>query len=208
MKRRQAIRSLLSLPAITALPAMAQQAPVDKTKPPAQEKLPPEMKPPAVDETPRLAMTTADAAVPGTPRFFTDPQLATLRHLSDLLMPPLNGRPGASDAGVPEFLDFLLNESPPDRQALYTTGLDHLDSESRTRFGKPFTEITSQQAGELLAPLHADWSFQGPADPFARFLRAAKDDVLQATVASREWAASATQRRGSGGLGSYWYSME
>ncbi|MGI8746666.1 MAG: gluconate 2-dehydrogenase subunit 3 family protein [Bryobacteraceae bacterium] len=208
MKRRQALRSLLSLPAITVLPALAQQAPIDKTKPPAQEKLPPEMKPTAVEETPKLAMTTADAAVPGTPRFFSEHQLGTLRHLADLLMPALNGRPGATDAAVPEFLDFLLGESPHDRQTLYKTGLDHLESESRRRFNKPFAGIAPQQASELLAPLHENWSFQEPPDPFGRFLHAVKADVLQATVASREWAASATQRRGSGGLGSYWYSME
>jgi Gluconate 2-dehydrogenase subunit 3 len=208
MKRRQAIRSLLSLPAITALPAMAQQAAIDKTKPPAQERLPAEIKPAPVEETPKLAMTTADAAVPGALRFFSDAQIGTLRHLSDVLIPAVNGRPGAIDAGVPEFLDFLISESPHDRQTLYKSGLDRLESESQRRFHSSFTNITPQQATELLAPLHEKWSHQGPSDPFGRFLRAAKDDVLQATVASREWAASATQRRGAGGVGSYWYSME
>jgi Gluconate 2-dehydrogenase subunit 3 len=207
MKRRQAIRSILSLPAITTLPALAQQ-PTDKTKAPAQENMPPEMKPPPVEETPRLAMTAADAATPGTARFFNSRQLETLRRLADVLVPPVNGKPGASDASVPEFLDFLVSESPHDRQALYKAGLDHLDSEARRRFAKPFTGITAQQANDLLAPLQENWTFQGPPDPLGRFLQAAKEDVFRATVNSREWAAAGSQRRGSGGVGSYWYSME
>ena len=207
MKRRQAIRSILSLPAITTLPALAQQA-TEKTKPAAQEKMPPEIKPTAIEETPKLAMTAADAVAPGSPRFFSSRQLETLRRLADLLVPAVNGKPGASAASVPEFLDFLVGESPHDRQALYKTGLDRLDSEARHRYAKPFTGITTEQAGGLLAPLQESWTFQGPADSFGRFLHAAKEDVLRATINSREWAAAGSPRRGSGGVGSYWYSLD
>lgn len=206
MKRRQALRSILSLPAITALPALAQQAPTDKSKPLVQEKLPPEMKPAAVEENPKLAMTAADAVAPGTVRFFTPPQLATLHRLADLIMPPVNGKPGASDAGVPEFLDFLIGESPTDRQTMYRNGLDGLNAEAKRRFSKSFDEITPEQANELLSPLRQNWTFAGPSDPLARFLHDAKDDVLRATVSSREWAATG-QRRSSGGVGSYWYAL-
>ncbi len=207
MKRRQALRSLLSLPAITALPALAQQAPTDKTKPQAGEKLPPELKPAPVEENPKLAMTAADAVAPGTVRFFTPPQFATLHRLADLLVPPLNGKPGASDAAVPEFLDFLIGQSPHDRQTLYRAGLDRLETEAQRRHSKPFAGITPEQADDLLAPVRQNWSFGGPADPLARFLHDAKDDVLRATVSSREWSASGSQRRGAGGIGSYWYSL-
>jgi hypothetical protein len=208
MQRRQAIRSILSLPAITALPALAQQAATDKTKPPAQEKLPPEMKPTPVEETPKLAMTTADAVTPGSTRFFNSRQLDTLRRLADLLVPSVNGKPGASDASVPNFLNFLIGESPHDRQALYKSGLDHLDAEARRRYAQPFTGITPRQANDLLVPLQESWTFQGPPDSFGRFLHAAKEDVFRAVVNSREWAAAGSQRRGSGGVGSYWYSID
>src|SRR5438477_845142 len=145
MKRRQAIRSILSLPAITTLPALAQLA-TDKTKAPAEEKMPPEMQPPPVEETPKLAMTTADAVTPGTARFFSSRQLETLRSLADVLVPPVNGKPGASDASVPEFLDFLLSESPHARQELYKAGLDHLDYEARRPIAEDFAASTNQQA--------------------------------------------------------------
>ena len=195
MKRRQALQSILSLPAITALPALA------------QEKVPAEMKPAAIEENPKLAMTAADAVTPSTTRFFTSPQLATLHRLADLIMPPVNGKPGASDASVPEFLDFLIGESSSDRQTLYRNGLDRLEAEARRRYSKPFPDISADQANDLLAPLRQTWSFQGPSDAFARFLQDAKEDVLRATISSREWATSGSQRRGSGGMGSYWYAL-
>lgn len=207
MKRRQAIRSILSLPAITTLPALGQQTPTDKTKPAVEEKLPPEMKPTAVEETPKLAMTTADAVTPGATQFFSSRQLETLRKLADMLVPAVNGKPGASEAGVPEFLDFLIGESPHERQVLYKSGLDRLDAEARRRYSKAFSAIAPEQAHDLLAPLHEKWTFQEPPDSFARFLRAAKEDVVRGVVNSREWAAAGSQRRGAG-LGSYWYSLE
>ena len=206
MKRRQALRSILSLPAITALPALAQQ-PLDKTKPPAQEKMPEEMKPAPVEENPKLTMTAADAVVPGTTGFFTAPQLATLHRLADLIVPAVNGKPAASDAGVPEFLDFLIGQSPRDRQAMYRNGLDHLQAEAKRRYSKLFPQISAEQAADLLAPLAQSWSFEGPSDPFARFLHEAKEDVLRAAINSREWATAGAQRRGSGGVGSYWYAL-
>jgi len=62
----------------------------------------------------------------------------------------------------------------------------------------------------LLAPLRAAWTYDPPADPFARFLREAKQDIRTATMNSREWvtaAASAGGRRG-GGVGLYWYPLD
>src|ERR1700712_546598 len=41
--------------------------------------------------------------------FFRADQMAALSRLSDLLVPPMNGRPGAKEAGVPEFLDFYVS---------------------------------------------------------------------------------------------------
>ena len=210
MKRRQALRSILSLPAITALPALAQQ-PVDKTKPPsqeaAQEKAPAEMKPAPIEENPKLAMTAAEAVAPPATRFFTPAQLATLHRLADVIVPSVNGKPAASEAGVSEFLDFLIGQSARDRQTLYRNGLDHLEAEAKRRYSKVFSDVSAEQATELLAPLAQTWSFQGPADPFARFLHEAKDDVLRAAINSREWATSGAQRRGSGGVGNYWYAL-
>ena len=158
---------------------------------------------------PKLAGVVPDAAAEGAPGFFTAPQLAALKKLGDLLVPATETRPGASQAAVAEFLDFLLSQSPADRQKLYRDGLDRLQSEAQERHRKAFEHLSVEQAGAILAPLGEPWTYRGPSDPFAHFLRAAKEDLLEATVNSREFSGAQTGRgRRGGGLGTYWYPVE
>jgi hypothetical protein len=193
MKRRQAIQALAGISVATALPL-----PVP-AQPPAQAK----------PETPKLDTAIADAAAKGLHRFFSSDQFAALARLAEVLMPPAADLPGAKEAGAAEFLDFLISESPADRQALYREELDKLNAESRSRYGKPFEATTGPEIDALLAPLREPWSYPGPADPAARFLEAAKLDVMHATMNSREWSVAHAKRGGRAGrLGMYWYPIE
>src|ERR1700719_2932609 len=139
MKRRQAIQTLVGISVASALPL-----PV-----PAQQQPPAQAKP----ETPKLDTAIADAAAEGLHRFFSAEQFAALDRLADILMPPAADLPGAKEAGSAEFLDFLISESPADRQALYREGLDTLNAESRSRYGKPFEATNAPEIEALLAPL-------------------------------------------------------
>lgn len=205
MQRRQALRSILSLPAVAALPAAGQEKqPLDKTAPAAGEKLPPEIKPSAVEEAPKLALTAADAACGSEARFFSPREYATLEKLADVLVPSFQGRPGAREARCAEFLDFLIGTSPAPRRELYRAGLNRLDSDARQRYSKPFAELSASEAEPLLAELRQP----APADSNPRFLASAKEDILRATVNSREWARSSPTRRGAGALGTYWFPIE
>jgi hypothetical protein len=147
--------------------------------------------PPANQDTPKLALSTADAVADGSLSFFTRSEYATLEALAKTIVPAVNERPGAVDAGVPRFLDFLLSQSPEDRQSLYRDGLRAMEG---------FTP-------QSLAALQQPWTFEGPKDRTAAFLRALKDDLLQATVNSREWAASSRTRTG-GGTSYYYFPLE
>ncbi len=197
MKRRRFIQTLAAAPAI-AVPASLET----NAQPQAGAQRPQE-------EAPKLETASLDVAGETTPRFFSAPQFAALKKLSEILMPPLNGMPGALEAGAPEFLDFLIGKSPADRKQLYTAGLNALNAQATKRFGKAFAEVTEAQAVELLAPLRQPWTYEPPADPFARFLREAKADVRNATMNSREYtvASSSGGRRG-GGVGQYWYPID
>ena len=211
MKRRLFVQAIVAAPA-TAL--IAQQQPVTAQPAPGIPLNPAEpIQPPArvaVIELPKLDASIPDTVAEMMPRFFTPAQFATLRKVSEVLMPALNGKPGALDAKAPEFLDFLLSASAADRQHVYRTGLDTLNTHSLKQFGKPFADLDAQQADTLFAPLHQPWTFDAPADPAANFLRAAKQDVRTATVNSREYltaaGAGAGARRGGGGL--YWYPLD
>src|SRR5450432_2185063 len=111
MRRRRFFQTLAAAPAAAAL--LGQQPPAAPATPR-----------PAASEDPKLETATADQVADSMPRFFDDRQFAALRKLSGLLMPGINGTPGALEAKAPEFLDFLISESPAGRQQVYQAGLD------------------------------------------------------------------------------------
>jgi hypothetical protein len=160
-----------------------------------------------LDAQETLALTPADAVAEGSRRFFDDNGFADFRHLGSLLVPAFESRPGAVEAEAPEFLDFLLSQSPPDLQAIYREGVRQLGAQARRRYDKPFAQLTVEQASPLLAPLEGPWTYEEPKEAQARFLRAAKIAMYQATVNSSQWAAAGRSRRAAG-VGSYWLPVE
>src|SRR5712691_3330414 len=151
MKRRRMIQSVLGVSAASALPLplfSQQQKPV-----------------PALDENPKLPLSAADAVAEAATRFFDPEAFQTLRHLGEILVPPRQNLPGAVEAEAAEFLDFLIGQSPADRQTLYRDGVARLNQEARSRFGKSFAELSASNSDTILAPLSEAWTYQGPSDP-------------------------------------------
>ncbi len=196
MKRRHFVRALVAAP---VAPALVAQQPSGLSTPPAR---------PPAEEAPKLEVATADQASEGVPRFFTTAQFSALRRLCDTLMPPADGVPGSLAVGVPEFLDFLMSESPLEKQQVYRAGLDALNSAARKKYSKAFADVDASQVDALLASLHASWTYEEPADPLARFLREAKIEVRTATLNSREYSSVASTGRRGGNNGLYWYPLD
>lgn len=196
MKRRRFVQSLIAAPAVPAVLI-------------AQESARP-VPPPIAPTAPKLETAIADDAGNTVTHFFTPPQLAALQKLGDIILPSINSAPGAAEANAAEFLDFLIGQSLEERQQLYRSGLDWLNTQAEKHFRKPFANLDIPQAGTLLGPLREAWTFDPPADPFTRFLREVKQDIRTATMNSREWvtAAGATGGRRSGGIGLYWYPLD
>jgi gluconate 2-dehydrogenase gamma chain len=94
----------------------------------------------------RAAREAAKAKASGrfTPRFFTAGELATATLLADLVIPQDERSGSASDAGVPEFMDFVLAEemTSPDR---IRGGLGWLERECGDRFGKGFVACSEAE---------------------------------------------------------------
>lgn len=151
-----------------------------------------------------------DAVARTDVHFFTDQQLATLRRLSDILLPPLKGYPGAVDAGAPEFLDFLIGVSLADRQQVYQAGLDRLDTEAGQKFGVPFAEVQAAQADQLLRPWLRTWlSDHPPTEPYAHFINVAHSDIRAATINSQAWSdAAKSTEQATPDVGLYWFPVE
>jgi hypothetical protein len=84
------------------------------------------------------------------PKALTDHEYATLRKLSDYIIPADEHSPGALAAGAADFIDFLCNASEEMRD-IYTGGLLWLDDAmARRHDGKTFLDATPAQQTEML----------------------------------------------------------
>jgi hypothetical protein len=142
--------------------------------------------------------------------FFSATQLATLRHLGDILQPPYNGYPGASEAGAPEFLDFLIGASPAEIQQMYQSGLDRLESEAQQNFHKSFATVDAAQADKLIRPWLRSWQNEHPpTEPYERFISLVQNDVRAATENSQPWAEAAHKAgKPTPNVDLYWYPID
>jgi hypothetical protein len=203
MKRRRFIQALAAAPAAPALLAQQPPAPQPAPAPAAAQGTP------AVPEPAPLDFSIPDEGADPVTKFFSARQFATLKRMCDVLVPSGSGVPGALEARVPEFLDFLIGDAPLQRQQLWLSGLDALEYQSQIRFRKAFADTDAAQADALFAPLRQPWAYELPDDPVARLLAAAKLDVRTATFNSFERnlvASGGSRRRGGGGL--YWLPVE
>jgi hypothetical protein len=85
------------------------------------------------------------------PQFFTNSEYAIVERLSEIIIPS-DGTPGAKEAGVSEFIDFMV-ASDPDKQYPFRMGLAWLNAHSERISGKKFGELSDEQQNSVLEPL-------------------------------------------------------
>src|SRR6185436_11973809 len=83
------------------------------------------------------------------PKFFTTHEYATVRILVDLIIPKDDRSGSATDAGVPEYLDFMMADEPV-RQTAMRGGLAWIDRECLRRYDKPFTACAAAERTAVL----------------------------------------------------------
>ena len=88
-------------------------------------------------------------AVPYKRKFFTAHEYAAVVILVDLIIPKDERSGSATDAGVPQFMDFMMVDQPR-RQVAMRGGLALIDRLSESRFGKRFVTLTDGQRRSLL----------------------------------------------------------
>ena len=76
--------------------------------------------------------------------FFRPAEMATLAVLTDIIVPADERSGSATDAGVPDFIEFMSKDIP-ELQLPLRGGLAWLDNEARRRSGKIFTDITETE---------------------------------------------------------------
>src|SRR3989442_10919374 len=88
--------------------------------------------PESVREAAALARTAVARGAPYEPKHFTAHEWETVRLLVDLIIPKDERSGSATDAGVPEFMDFMLGDDP-DLEAPIRGGLAWLGHEGDDR---------------------------------------------------------------------------
>src|SRR5204863_8524861 len=82
-------------------------------------------------------------------KFFTDHEMATITVLADIIIPADEISGSASDAKVPEFLEFIVKDMP-NHQTPLRGGLKWLDMQSLKRFEKSFKDCTQEQQLQIV----------------------------------------------------------
>jgi len=82
-------------------------------------------------------------------RFFSDHEMATITVLGDIIIPKDEVSGSASDAKVPEFIDFIVRDMPQ-HQTPMRGGLRWLDMECLKRHEKTFVDCDHQQQIEIV----------------------------------------------------------
>ena len=98
------------------------------------------------------AQAVAEAAKQAAPyarKFFTAHEYATVGVLVDLIIPKDERSGSAADAGVPQFMDFMMIDQPR-RQVAMRGGLAIVDRLAIDRVGKRFMSATDAQRRQVL----------------------------------------------------------
>jgi len=109
-----------------------------------------------VENAQRLAAEGIEFA----PRFFTPAEFRIVGTLADMIIPRDERSGSATDALVPEFMDFMMMDRP-NNQKWMRPGLAWIDAQSMTRFGKSFADAGVPQREQILNDIA--WPARAPA---------------------------------------------
>ncbi|HNP95284.1 MAG TPA: gluconate 2-dehydrogenase subunit 3 family protein, partial [Cyclobacteriaceae bacterium] len=82
-------------------------------------------------------------------QFFDPHEMATITVLVDIIIPRDDVSGSASDAKVPDFIEFMAKDRP-EHQIPLRGGLKWLDVQSSKRFNKVFTDCSASQQIEIV----------------------------------------------------------
>jgi gluconate 2-dehydrogenase gamma chain len=85
--------------------------------------------------------------------FLNDDDSRTITAFAERLMPGAPGKPGATEAGVLNYIDLALSGAYADLQEFYRQGLTQLDAHCTKAYSKPFRSLTAAQQDETITAL-------------------------------------------------------
>jgi hypothetical protein len=104
---------------------------------------------PDVSETGRQAFEIERDKKLMSEKFFDAHEMATIAVLTDIIIPKDERSGSATEAGVPDFIEFIVKDMP-EHQVPMRGGLRWLDMECLKRFDKSFVDCTQAQQVEVV----------------------------------------------------------
>lgn len=135
---------------------------------------------------------SAALSAPYQPLFFSPQHYAMVEHIAEMIIPE-DDTPGARQAGVAEFIDFMVANRVPVRgsrdvrrtedaiemgneaQAAFLLGIDWVNAHCQAEFGHPFMECTPEQQNNLLEELAYKEKFKPTTEVGREFVRMMRD---------------------------------
>lgn len=118
---------------------------------------------------------TTQAAAPAKAqplKFLTEEENKTVIEMSERIIPADDHSLGAKAAGVSEYIDLVVSESPETTKQNWREGLAVINKMSRDKFGKPFADASTEQQIELLTEISKNE--KSPQTVEERFFRTIK----------------------------------
>jgi gluconate 2-dehydrogenase gamma chain len=118
-----------------------------------------------------------------TPQFFTTQEYETIERLTELILPS-DGSAGAREAGVSEFIDFIV-ASDPSIQYRMRYGLVWLDARAAALYGKPFRGLGASDQNGMLQNLAYKDHYRAGEDEGREFFKLIREYTLMGFYTSR-----------------------
>ena len=107
-------------------------------------------------------------------KFFTDHEMATIAILSDIIIPRDERSGSASDAKVPEFIEFIVKDIPT-HQVPVRGGLRWLDMQCFNRYNNSFKDATKEQQVEMVSDIAFPEDVKPGMEPGVAFFNHMRD---------------------------------
>lgn len=115
-------------------------------------------------------------------QFFTDHEFETVRQLANMVIPADERSGNAEDAGVPEFIDFMMLDRP-EYQTPMRGGLKWLDVQCQKQFNQTFVDCSEKEKTGILDEIAYPKTARPEMQPGVSFFNQFRD-----LVASGFWS--------------------
>ena len=131
-----------------------------------------------VEDALAFASRQASAAVASQPRTLTPAQMEVVSALASRILPAVDGRPGAAEAGAAYFIDRALGTFSAAQRPLYTDGIADLNrrAQGKVAGAASFANLTAAQQDEVIRDIEA-----------TPFFQAVRLDAIVGTFALPSW---------------------